>query len=206
MTGILIFMFCFCVFAAWLSARQHKIQNQEDKTSEDFWERERRANATRKKDISQLPLLKVQDTEIPDISSDDEAISLYIGLLRENIKQPMIDLSSYSNTDLKLAYGVGNFKTLSDYDENYHGFLQNLENLALAYRKKELYEPAAQSYELALACGSVRAADFTDLAQMYKTLGETEKIKALIAQTEAGSHPHKSSIVAELRGILETDG
>lgn len=35
----------------------------------------------------------------------------------------MMDFSDYTNTDLKLAYGVGNFKTISEYDETFHEFL-----------------------------------------------------------------------------------
>lgn len=204
MKNIIVYMICFCIFAAWLFYEQRKSQKMDDKASEDFWSREQRANSTRNKDISQLPLLQADVSEIPDAGSDDESVIYYIGLLRENIKQPMIDLSSYSNTDLKLAYGVGNFKTLCGYDENYHAFLQNLTNLALAYSQAGLYEPAAESFRLALRFGSQKVSDYTGLAKAYLSLDEPEKVSALIRETESGDYPRKSSIVTALREVLST--
>ena len=111
--NVFVPLICCCILAGCLLLKQRRAQEQDDRATENFWNREARANSTRNKDISGLPFLQVTESEIPDSGSDDETIHYYIGLLYENIKQPMIDLSSYTNTDLKLAYGVGNFKTLS---------------------------------------------------------------------------------------------
>jgi hypothetical protein len=202
--NIFVFLICFTIFAAWLFYEQHKSQKMDDNASNEFWEREERANRTRNKDISNLPLLHVEETEIPDCGSDDETITYYIRLLHENIKRPMMDLSSYSNTDLKLAYGVGNFKTLSDYDENYNTFLLNLTNLARAYFRAELYEQAAATLRLALAYGSQKIIDYSCLAKSYLAMDAPEKVSALITEVNAGTHPRKSSVVKELQDILAT--
>lgn len=200
--NIFTYMICFCIFAAWLFYEQRKSQKKENKASEDFWAREERANTARKKDISHLPLLQVEASEIPDAAPDDETITYYIGLLHENIKKPMMDLSSYSNTDLKLAYGVGNFKTLSDYDENYNSFLLNLTNLARAYSRAGYYEAAAASFRLAIRCGSQKADDYIWLANTYLKMDAPNQVTALISEVHNSTHPRKSSIEESLRNIL----
>ena len=153
MKFILIYFVCFCIFCAWLFYEQRKSQRQQKKASDDFWAREALANSTRKKDISDLPLIRVEEKEIPFIETQEESIITYIGQLRQIIQEPMADLSDYSNTDLKLAYGVANFKTLSEYDENFNTFLVTLTNLARSYERNGYHEQARDTYLTALRHG-----------------------------------------------------
>ena len=123
MKYIFVYLVCFCIFCAWLFYEQRKSSRMQKKASEDFWAREELANSTRKKDISGLPLVQIEEGEIPFLETPDESITNYIGQIQKIIKEPMLDLSDYSNTDLKLAYGVGNFKTLSEYDEKHNHYI-----------------------------------------------------------------------------------
>ena len=107
------FFICFLIFIAWRFYEQRKSERMEKKISDDFWKKEEEANQTRKKDITNLPLLQVKKADLPKLSSTDEAVLNYMEHLHQIVKNPMIDLSEYSNTDLKLAYGVANFKTLA---------------------------------------------------------------------------------------------
>lgn len=190
------------LFGAWLFLSHKRNQRLEDQARQEFWDRENLANQTRNKDISGLPLLHVEQSEIPAPSTDDEAIVYCIGQLHNIIKEPMIDLSAYTNTDLKLAYGVGNFKTLSDYDENFNNFLINLTNLARACTRASLHETAKEAYLLALRYGSAKLSDYQELARTYLALDQPEQISRLIQQTENGNLPRKDSIVRSLREIL----
>lgn len=203
--SVFVPLICCCILAGCLLLKQRKAQELEDKATESFWERESRANSTRNKDISDLPLLHIQESELPDNGSDDETILYYIGLLRQNIKHPMIDLSEYSNTDLKLAYGVGNFKTLSDYDENYNTFLLNLTNLARAYNHAGKYDDAEKTYRLALQYGSQKLSDYTELAKNYLKLGKRHEIERLMDEIKHSGHPRKTSIINALQEILSAN-
>lgn len=202
---VFIPLLCFCAFAGWLLMAQRNAQKQDDQATESFWSREQRANSTRNKDISGLPLLQISEAELPDTDPGDETIHYYIGLLHENIKQPMMDLSAYSNTDLKLAYGVGNFKTLSIYDENYNTFLLNLTNLARAYCFAELYDEAVRTYRLTLQYGSQKVTDYSELAEAYIKLGRRDAAVHLIEETKAGSHPRKASVIKALQEVLSAN-
>ena len=116
----------------------------------------------------------------------------------------MLDLSEYSNTDLKLAYGVGNFKVLCEYDENFNHFLLALTNLARACTEAGLYSEAEQTFLLAFHYGSQKMTDYTSLADIYLHLEEPEKISALIRNVEDGSLPHKEALIQALEQKLMT--
>ena len=202
MKFILIYFVCFCIFCAWLFYEQRKSQRQQKKASDDFWAREALANSTRKKDISDLPLIRVEEKEIPFIETQEESIITYIGQLRQIIQEPMADLSDYSNTDLKLAYGVANFKTLSEYDENFNTFLVTLTNLARSYERNGYHEQSRDTYLTALRHGSRRAGDYEELAKIWLELGRRDEVKALIRRLEESSHPRRAGIISTLNQVL----
>lgn len=202
MNFIPIYFICFLIFIAWLFYEQNKNQKKEKKISDDFWAREAEANRTRKKDISDLPLLHVQESEIPIANTENESVLYYIDHIRDLIKSPLIDLSEFSNTDLKLAYGVGNFKLLSEYDENFNNFLQLLTNLAHSYAENGFLPEARDTYRLAFHYGSRKVSDYTGLAYVYLQMDQPELVNDLIQELEAGSHPHKSSIIQAIQEVL----
>ncbi len=197
-----VYLICFLTFGMWLFYKQRRSQQQEKNASDEFWAREARANSTRKKDISDIPLLHVKESEIPVADTENESILYYIGHIRELIKTPMADLSEYSNTDLKLAYGVGNFKLLSEYDENFNNFLMALSNLARTYTQEGLLSNAEQTYRLALHYGSRRVSDYTELAEIYLKMDQPEHVTALIEETEKSMHPRKSSLIQALQETM----
>ena len=156
MKYIAIYLVCFLIFIGWLLYEQRKSRKVAEQESKDFWAREQEANQTRKKDISNLPLLHVSEEEIPVADTDNDSVLYYVGQVKEIIKNPMMDFSDYTNTDLKLAYGVGNFKTISEYDETFHEFLIALGSLARSYEKADLLDYAIRTYLLAIRYGTFR--------------------------------------------------
>ena len=108
-----------------------------------FWEREQKANATRKKDISTLKYIewdttlpvKENSTLLSDIlKNNPEADSAYNKIISVKDKN-IINLTEYSNTDLKLKYGVANLEALTEYEDNYTLLIKNL--AVLGYILKE---------------------------------------------------------------------
>ena len=144
----------------------------------------------------------VEESELPVFTTENESVLYYIDHIRKIIKSPMLDLSEYSNTDLKLAYGVGNFKVLCEYDENFNHFLLALTNLARACTEAGLYSEAEQTFLLAFHYGSQKMTDYTSLADIYLHLEEPEKISALIRNVEDGSLPHKEALIQALEQKL----
>ena len=193
----------FVIFIAWTQYEMKKSGKEAKKAEEAFWAREEQANFAPKQDISDLPLLRFEESVIPlppdGTFTPEDDITTYIKELQALLREPMIDLSEYTNTDLKLAYGVANFTTLSGYDDNYNSFLLLLTNLARGYERREMYELAAQTYRSALSCGSLK---LTDLAKVYIAMDEPGKVSELIEDVESSENPHSGGIVDALKREL----
>ena len=110
MITVPVFAVCFIIFIIWTQYEMKKDNKAIKKREEEFLAREYEANHTEKKDISDLPLIRVDESVIPvpedDVFTEDDDVTTYIKNLKNIIKEPMIDLSTYSNTDLKLTYGT----------------------------------------------------------------------------------------------------
>ncbi len=201
-----VFIIIFVIFIAWTQYEMKKSSKEAEKANEAFWAREEQANFAPKQDISDLPLLHFEESVIPmppeGAFTEEDDVSTYIKELKTLLREPMIDLSEYTNTDLKLAYGVANFTTLSGYDDNYNSFLLLLTNLARGYERREMYELSAQTYRSALSCGSLKLADYTGLAKVYIAMDKPEKVSELIDEVEASDNQRSGGIIEALKREL----
>lgn len=129
-----IFLIAFILFTALLAVKRKKSTEAQENANEAFLERERMANATRKKDISALPYLSFSTDTLPVGEFADDELYSCETVLQNLTDQKIINLSMYTNTDLKLMYGPANLADLSSYDENYHLLTTTL----LAYARREV--------------------------------------------------------------------
>ena len=193
---------CFLIFIAWMHYEKRKASREEKRRSDAFWQQEEKANHSRNKDISGLPFFHPDTDKIPLIQTSDENIIYYQKQVLSSADLPMMNLSQYTNTDLKLAYGVGNFKTLSDYDENFNVFLMNLSNLAKAYREADFLTEAASVYRLCLDYGSDKSTDYRALGSTYSALKETGKLLSLIDEVKQSDLPRRDALTESLEQLL----
>lgn len=206
MITVPVFIIIFLIFIAWTQYEMKKGDKAARKAEEEFLAREYEANHTEKKDISDLTILRFEEDIIPvpeeGTVSESDDITGYINSLRNLIHEPMMDLSSYSNTDLKLTYGTANFTLLSSYDANYTSFLMLFTNLARAYERREMYDLAEKSYRAALTAGSIKLNDYTGLAKIYLKTDNPAAITALIEEVQASDIVRKEGIVEALKREL----
>ena len=169
----------FIIFIVYLAFKRTKQTQNQQNANQSFLERERLANNTRKKDISGLNYLPFTTDRLPDSVSSDEKLNIIESELKELSNQKIINLSQYSNTDLKLMYGPANLPALSEYDNNYH----RLAALFLDYasRQLELCDTsaaiAALEYAAELRIQSSRI--YLLLAELYLKQGTPEKINTI---------------------------
>ena len=192
---------CFLIFCAWLNYEKNKSHKKQKRNSQKFWDREEKANHTRNKDICHRPMFSPAKSRIPMPASTDENVTYYQNRVCASLEQPMMDLSGYTNTDLKLAYGTGNFNTLSEYDRNFNDFLMNMTNLGKAYFSAGYFADAAAVYKLCIESGSCRHSDYKALAETYTAMGTPGKISELISEAETSELPRKASLIRQLRSI-----
>ena len=149
-----------------------------------FWEREQKANATRKKDISTLKYIewdttlpvKENNTLLSDIlKNNPEADSAYNKIISVKDKN-IINLTEYSNTDLKLKYGVANLEALTEYEDNYTLLIKNLAVLGHILKEQDDITDATHYLEYSIRIGSDIYADLKDI---YISQNHTEKVDKL---------------------------
>lgn len=194
---------CFLIFCAWIYYERLKSDKKQQAASQDFWAREDEANHTRNKDISDLPLLCPDADRIPMPESEDESVTYYQERVRTSLALPMMNLSGYSNTDLKLAYGTGNFNTLSEYDQNFNDFLMNMSNLGKSYFQSDALAEAAAVYRLCIEFGSDKSTDYEALARAYAAMGSPGKISELIIEVEHSHLPRKEALIRRLHSVQD---
>ncbi len=196
-----IFLIIFIIFIIWLTYERNKAAKHNSKISQSFWAREQKANHARNKDISHLDYLLIDESQIPDTETDSTDVLEVRQTVISAIQNKMIDLSSYSNTDLKLKYGVGNFHQLSSYDANYTNFLIKLSRYSQVLFDENYLQEAKEGYLLLLKCGSTRSADYYGLAKVYLALGQPAELNSLIRHITNSSIERKEKILNGLKEI-----
>ena len=135
-----------------------------------FWEREQKANATRKKE---------NNTLLSDIlKNNPEADSAYNKIISVKDKN-IINLTEYSNTDLKLKYGVANLEALTEYEDNYTLLIKNLAVLGHILKEQDDITDATHYLEYSIRIGSDIRSCYADLKDIYISQNHTEKLEKL---------------------------
>ena len=114
-----ICLILFILFIAVITFAIKRADSTQAKVTEEFWEKERKANSTLRGDTTDLCYITIPEKFFP-LNNDK------INDLRD---KTLVNLTSMTNTDLKLKYGILNFKKLSEYDDNFTKFVSMLENL-----------------------------------------------------------------------------
>lgn len=174
--------------------------------SKKYWEREQKANSTRKQDISTLNYIKWDDSlpaidnslTLADIlNNSPEALKAYNNI--QTLKtEPMLNLSEYSNTDLKLKYGVANLDTLTQYEDNYTSFIKSLSELGHILIEHKDISNATAFLEYAVKIGSDIRLTYTDLYALYSEAENASKIRQLRQYASIIKSVNKDLIVSAI--------
>lgn len=174
-----VFLLALIAFTAYLAVRRKKQSDRQQEVNEAFLDRERAANATRKKDISNLDYLPFSSDRLPLGKDPDKELASYESLLKDLSEKKILNLSSHSNTDLKLMYGPANLNSLMEYDDNYHTLSITL--FAYARRKAALgqEDDAIACLEYAMELKIDTSQIYLLLAELYQKRHEPEKIQTI---------------------------
>ena len=94
---------CLILFIAVITFAIMRADSAQAKVTEEFWEKERKANSTLRGDTTDLCYITIPEKFFP--------------------------LNNDKINDLKPKYGILNFKKLSEYDDNFTKFVSMLESL-----------------------------------------------------------------------------
>ncbi len=176
--------------------KSKKVQAQEELK---FWEREDMANQVRRKPLDGLDYIKIPLDALPmNLMQDDEAVAECLQIINSLSAQPIVNLTGYSNTDLKLKYGTANITVLTEYDQNYTLLVCTLQKWADLLYSAGLTEETRQILEFAVSTHTDVSRSYTLLAEIYIAQGIPEKIQELKKNAESLQSLNKKIILKHL--------
>lgn len=177
---IQVFFIILFIFIIWLNYEISKFNKKSNTKTQEFWDKENIANSTRNKDISSIDYIFFPFEKLPKFNIIDDEINYYYNSLLETYNNPMAKLFNLSNTELKLKYGTGNFKHLSECDVNYISLITLLQKLSNSLYHKNYYNESKIILEIAIFdCKSDISDSFILLSNIYKTLNMNNQILKL---------------------------
>ena len=212
----------FCLLIFLLNKRHSKMEKS---MKDAFWKREEEANHTRRKSLDNLPYITIPLEELPlachitddaaDIRNTDDATDVRnIGdaaaneaiseeckeILRSLSTQKIVNLTGYTNTDLKLSYGTANITCLTEYDQNYTLLVSTLQKWAEALYRGGAKKECRQVLEYAVSVGTDVSHTYFLLADLYDEEGESDLKCSLIEKASGLSSLSSKVIVRTLQG------
>ena len=166
----------------------------------EFWDREQRANFTRKKPLDNLNYIAIPEellTMKPAIMTEE--LQSCLDELNDLSSSKIVNLTGYTNTDLKLEYGTANITILSEYDFHYTKLVTLLQKLAELLHDNLEDELTVQVLEFAVSTGTDVSKSYYLLAELYQQMNMPEKIQDLICQAQNIHSLMKDTIVENLQ-------
>lgn len=182
-----------------------------ERASQTFWKKEQASLVVRKQSLNEEDYVK---PSLDPIYFMDEAYYLehhkpellrYQTQIEGLLKEPMVNLSHMSNTDVRLTYGTAMITTIEAYETNYNHYIKALYALG-----KGFYElgnqPLAKAYlEEGIHVGTDIKSHFMLLAEIYLNEKEPSKINDLIEKAQNLHSLTKNSLVHTLQDLLNTN-
>lgn len=156
--------------------RTKRISEQENAS---FWKREAEADNVRKQDISNLDYIYIPIETLPfGIDASPEAQRAE-ATLRELDSTQILNLSAYTNTDLKMKYGVANLNTLSECDDRFTTLVRTLYQWACLLLEHGHREAAIRVAEYSVEIGSDISGIYYMLTDYYQFMDDGEAMARL---------------------------
>ena len=196
------FLASFIIFILILSRIIARQNRRKKSLEQSFWEREQQANSVRRKSLDNLDYVKIPFDSLPsDILKEDSTVAECLELLNTLASQPIVNLTGYSNTDLKLEYGTANITALSAYDQNYTLLVRTLQKWADILWDSGYQAEAVTIMEFAVTTHTDISRTYYKLAEYYASRNENEKIQALL---ETAKNLHSASQRVIVRTLQES--
>lgn len=199
--SILASVFVIIILIAHNIRKSKKIQAETERL---FWERETKANQVRRKPLDGLDYVKIPLDALPmELMREDERVAECLEIINSLSSRPIVNLTSYSNTDLKLEYGTANITALSEYDQNYTTLVTTLQKWANVLYGAGHTDEACRILEFAVGTRTDISRSYTMLAEIYTSRGTPERIQELIKTAESVRSLNQKVILKHLNEFYQ---
>lgn len=184
-----------------VSRNVSRFKKSHGQSHEEFLEQESRANSVRKADISALPYVEIPLNELPLDALSTCSCSALAEELRALASVKILNLSMYTNTELKLMYGPANLTALSDCDDAYTSLIMLLNKIGASLLEADLPDDAEKFLSFAISIGSDITTSYTMLATLYAKKHDINRIDRLIGNADSLTSLSGKTIQSNLRSI-----
>lgn len=184
-----------------VSRNVSRFKKTHGQSHEEFLEQESRANSVRKADISALPYVEIPLDELPLDALSACGYSALAEELRALASVKILNLSMYTNTELKLMYGPANLTALSDCDNAYTSLIMLLNKIGASLLEADRPDDAEKFLSFAISIGSDITTSYTMLATLYAKKHDINRIDRLIGNADSLTSLSGKTIQSNLRSI-----
>ena len=196
------FLGLFIMLIALVSYHRKRGDRRQQEITDSFWEREQKANFVRRKDISGLPYISIPIEDFSIGALKDEELNEIEKKLESFCEKKILNLTGFTNTDLKLLYGPANLPALTEYEQNFSDMLFVLNEYIRRLGELEQEQAAIPILEFCIEAGSDISAHYIQLAEYYKATKQLTKIEQLKEKASALNSLTKTSILQKLDALL----
>lgn len=196
---IIVFILLGFLFVVWRSASNNN--KNLDKARKAFLEREEQANSVRRADISSLPYVQIPLDSLPLDTACEIGEQSCADRLKELSKKKILNLSMYTNTDLKMMYGPANLDELTECDNNFTSLITLLNKLGESMTDAGKTDAAKSILAYAVSVGSDITATYVRLGEIYAAGGESTLLDGLIQKAESITSLSAPTIITKLNSI-----
>ena len=184
-----------------VSRNVSRFKKTHGQSQEEFLEQESRANSVRKADISALPYVEIPLDELPLDALSACGYSALAEELRALASVKILNLSMFTNTELKLMYGPANLTALSDCDDAYTSLIMLLNKIGASLLEADRPDDAEKFLSFAISIGSDITTSYTMLATLYAKKHDINRIDRLIGNADSLTSLSGKTIQSNLRSI-----
>lgn len=184
-----------------VSRNVSRFKKTHGQSHEEFLEQESRANSVRKADITALPYVEIPLDELPLDALSACGYSALAEELRALASVKILNLSMYTNTELKLMYGPANLTALSDCDDAYTSLIMLLNKIGASLLEADRPDDAEKFLSFAISIGSDITTSYTMLATLYAKKHDINRIDRLIGNADSLTSLSGKTIQSNLRSI-----
>ena len=188
------------IFSAVIALYLMRSKKNESSSRETFWEKEVRANSTRRKPLDDLDYIKLPVEDFPmALLNDIPKAEDYKQIIQSLSELPIVNFTGITNTELKLRYGAPNIDLLMSYDQNYTLLVRTLQQWAQMLYDAGYVNEARRMLEFSVSTGTDVSATYRLLCQIYNEQHTPERIGELYPVAEMLNSAMQKTIVRILR-------
>ena len=126
-----------------------------------------------------------------------------IGIMESLTPLKIVNLTGWTNTELKLEYGAANITALSEYDQNYTLLARTLQKWADALLEAGYDDEAVVLMDFAVTTHTDISRTYCQLADYWAARGRGDKIQEMMRIAEGLRSANKGAILRHLKQSLD---